>query len=132
MRSRKRTRRGSSGGEAVEWLRKVNALHSGIDPSRDVAFAALRGTREFEEIMEGVRRDTPPVSRSQPAFAIAEGDLQPESMAFDFGSKQFFFGSMSKGKVVQCSRGREVLGLRERVGRGVGIEGGSARAVGVE
>ncbi len=54
--------------------------------------------------MDGVRRDTPPVSRSAPAFTIAEGDLQPESMAFDFASKQFFFGSMSKGKVVRCSR----------------------------
>lgn len=90
--------------EAIEWLRKVNALHAGIDPSRDAAFANLRGTKEFAEIMDGVRRDTPPVEHSQVAFTIAEGDLQPESMAFDFASKQFFFGSMSKGKVVKCSR----------------------------
>src|SRR5579871_4456133 len=80
--------------EAVEWLRKTMALHAGIDPSRDAAFSALRGTKEFAEILASVQRDTTPVSHSKLAFQIAEGDLMPESVAYDSQSDRFFFGSM--------------------------------------
>ncbi len=89
--------------QAVEWLQKVADLKVGLDPSRDAAFAALRGTREFAAIDAEVRFATPPVYHSTPAFTIAEGDLVPESVAYDTARKRFLFGSMTKGKVIACS-----------------------------
>jgi sugar lactone lactonase YvrE len=89
--------------ETMEWLRKVAALKAGFDPSRDSIFADLRGTKEFEGILASVREATPPVSHSRVAFQVTEGDLVPESMAYDPKSKHFYFGSMRKGDVIRCS-----------------------------
>jgi hypothetical protein len=89
--------------EAMVWLRKVAELRAGFDPSRDSIFAPLRETREFEEILTAMREATPMVSRSSSAFKIGEGDLIPESVAYDPKGKHFYFGSMSKGKVLGCS-----------------------------
>src|SRR5260370_33837 len=89
--------------ETMQWLRKVAELNAGIDPSRESLFAELRGTREFEEVLAAVREATPMVSHSSPVFTVAEGDLVPESVAYDPKGKHFYFGSMEKGKVVRCS-----------------------------
>ena len=89
--------------ETIAWLRKVAAFKSGLDPSRDSVFAELRATREFAAIDAAVRQATPVVSHSRPAFQIAEGDLVPESVAYDPQGKQFYLGSVKKGKVVRCS-----------------------------
>lgn len=89
--------------EAIQWLQKVTGMNAGIDPSRDLLFAELHGTREFGEILAAVRRATPMVSHSSSVFKIAEGDLVPESMAYDPMSKLFYFGSTKKGKVIRCS-----------------------------
>jgi hypothetical protein len=69
--------------ETIQWLRKAAELRAGLDPLRESVFAELRGTREFEEILTIVREATPPVSHSSPAFQVAEGDLTPESVAYD-------------------------------------------------
>jgi sugar lactone lactonase YvrE len=89
--------------EAIEWLRKAVAFRAGFDPSRDSIFEGVRATREFEAMEAAVREATPPVSHSRFAFALSEGDLRPESMAYDGAAKQFYFGSMLKGKVIRCS-----------------------------
>ena len=89
--------------EAIDWLRKAAELRVGLDPSRESVFADLHGTREFEDILAIVREATQPVLHSSPAFQVAEGDLTPESVAYDPGGKHFYFGSMKKGKVVRCS-----------------------------
>lgn len=89
--------------ETTRWLRKVAELRAGLDPSHDSIFAELRGTREFDEILAVVREATPVVSHSRSAFAVAEGDLVPESVAYDPMGKRFYFGSMNKGKVVRCT-----------------------------
>ncbi len=89
--------------EAIEWLRKAAEMKAGLDPSRDSIFAALRGTREFEEILSTVREATPPVIRSHLAFDIPEGDLVPESVAYDPKDHRFYFGSIRKGKLIRCA-----------------------------
>jgi sugar lactone lactonase YvrE len=89
--------------EAVDWLRKAVALEAGIDPSRDSVFAGLRGAREFDSIVSAVREATPPISHSRLAFTVPEGDLVPESIAYDPKDKSFYLGSMKKGKVIHCS-----------------------------
>lgn len=112
--------------ETIEWLQRVAGFRAGFDPSRDSVFAGLRGTREFDAILATVREATARVSRSQPAFMVPEGDLQPESMAYDPAHKQFHFGSMRKGKVIRCTAAGKcdlfasglgtVLGLKVRGG----------------
>jgi hypothetical protein len=89
--------------ETIQWLRNAAELKVGLDPTREKIFAELRGTREFEEILTAVREATPAVSHSSPAFQVAEGDLAPESVAYDPNGKHFYFGSMKKGKVARCS-----------------------------
>jgi hypothetical protein len=89
--------------EAITWLRKAAALKTGLDPSRDPVFDGLRGTREFAETLAEVREATGPVSRSHLAFRVQEGDLVPESVAYDPQGRHFYFGSMRKGKVIRCT-----------------------------
>ena len=89
--------------ETMQWLQKVVEFRAGLDPTRDSVFADLRGTREFDAILSAVRDATPPVSHSNPAFVVAEGDLAPENMAYDPRGKNFYLGSMRKGKVVRCT-----------------------------
>jgi hypothetical protein len=90
--------------ETAQWLRKAVGLMAGLDPSRDSVFAELRGAREFDAILKSVDEATPPVLHSDSVFKIDEGDLAPESMAYDPVHKRFYFGSLRKGKVVGCSR----------------------------
>jgi len=89
--------------EAVEWLRKAVDSKAGFDPARERLFAELRGSHEFAAIEAAALAATPPVSHSQVAFQVAEGDLVPESMAFDPRGRRFYFGSMRKGKLLRCS-----------------------------
>jgi hypothetical protein len=89
--------------EAMRWLQKVADQNVGLDPSRDSIFAELRGTREFEAILAAVQRATPAVSHSNVFFKVLEGDLVPESLAYDPKSQHFYFGSMKKGKILRCS-----------------------------
>ena len=89
--------------ETIDWLRKVVVFNAGLDPSRDTIFAALRGTREFQAILAAARASTPAVSQSSVAFKLKQGDLVPESMAFDPARERFYFGSMRKGQVIECT-----------------------------
>jgi hypothetical protein len=89
--------------EAIQWLQRAAGLQVGLDPTRDSVFAELRGTRQFDEILAAIRETTPPISHSEVAFQITEGDLVPESVAHDPKSGYFYFGSLRKGKVIRCS-----------------------------
>jgi hypothetical protein len=103
--------------EAVEWLRRAVDSKAGFDPSREKRFAELRGSKEFEGIEAAALTATPRVSHSLVAFQVAEGDLVPESMAFDPRGRRFYFGSMRKGKVLRCS----VAGDCETFVQGLGV-----------
>jgi sugar lactone lactonase YvrE len=108
--------------EAVQWLQKAVDFRAGFDPSRDSVFTELRSTREFEAILAVVREATPPVLHSTRAFTIAEGDLVPESMAWDPASRRFYFGSMRKGKIVRCSPAGECATFAEGLGVVLGLK----------
>jgi hypothetical protein len=108
--------------EAIQWLQKVAELNAGIDPSRDSIFAELRGTQEFEEILAAVGRATPMVSHSSSVFRITEGDLVPESVAYDPKSKHFYFGSMKHGKVVRCSPSGDCTLFANGLGTVLGVK----------
>jgi SMP-30/Gluconolactonase/LRE-like region len=108
--------------ETIEWLRKVVALNGGLDPSRDAIFAELRGTREFKDIIDVVRAATPTISHSKEAFKILEGDLVPESVAYDPAHRQFYFGSMKKGKVARCSTAGQCAEFASGLGIVLGLK----------
>lgn len=113
--------------QTIVWLRKVAARKTGLDPARDSRFSELRGTREFAEILAAVREATPPISHSKPAFKVHEGDLVPESLAYDSAGEHFYFGSIKKGKVLRCSTSGNctnfALGLGEILGLKVHANG---------
>jgi hypothetical protein len=108
--------------ETMDWLRRVTDLKAGLDPTRDSTFAGLRGTKEFAAIANAVREATPPVSHSEPAFRIAEGDLLPESVAYDPAGKHFYLGSMRKGKVIQCSPSGDCRQFASGLGVVIGLK----------
>ncbi len=108
--------------EAVEWLGKAVNSQAGFDPSRERLFAELRGSREYTAVEAAARAATPPISRSQVAFQVAEGDLIPESMAFDRRGRLFYFGSMTKGKVLRCSVAGECATFAEGLGVVLGLK----------
>ncbi|MBZ5594441.1 MAG: SMP-30/gluconolactonase/LRE family protein [Acidobacteriia bacterium] len=108
--------------ETMQWLQKVAGLRAGLDPSRDSIFTELRGTRDFEAILAAVSEATPVVSHSSSAFTVPEGDLIPESVAFDPKSKHFYFGSMNKGKVVRCSMSGDCTRFASGLGVVLGLK----------
>ena len=108
--------------ETMEWLRKAIDFKAGLDPSRDSVFADLRDTREFGDILAAVREGTPAVSTSRAAFVVNEGDLVPESVAYDASSESFYFGSMKKGKVVRCSRSGNCTQFASGLGAVLGLK----------
>ena len=108
--------------DTIEWLRKIAERKSGLDPSRDSIFAALRGTKEFAQVVAAVRDATPPVSHSTAAFKVSEGDLAPESMAYDSKRGNFYFGSMRKGKVLRCTASGDCSQFATGLGVVLGIK----------
>ena len=107
--------------ETMDSLRRMVAMKAGLEP-RQPLFADLRSTKEFAEIMNSVRAATPPVSHSHTAFRVAEGDLAPESVAYDPAWKQFYFGSLRKGKVLRCSAWEECRDFARGLGTVVGMK----------
>ncbi len=96
----------ASGGQyrqALDALHDAIDLNVGLDPSRDAAFARLRGTNEFTLLMRQVRDGTPPVSNSQPAFTIDNPRLFPEGIAWEPRRKRFFVGSTWQHNIVECT-----------------------------
>jgi hypothetical protein len=108
--------------EAIEWLDKVGALKSGLDPSRDSIFIELRGSREFAAMMEAARDAAPPFLHSTPAFQVAEGDLIPESLAYDPKTKAALFGQHEKSKILRCTAQGACATFAEGLGQVLGLK----------
>ena len=108
--------------ETMEWLQKVAASKAGLDPSRDGIFADLRGTREFQAIVAAARESTPAVSRSTVAFTVGEGDLTPESVAYDPNRNSFYFGSLRKHKLIRCSKSGACSDFASGLGTVLGLK----------
>ena len=106
--------------QTIEWLRKAVDLHAGLNPSRDSIFADLRGTKEFAALIEAAREA--PLSTSRAAFTIREGDLAPESVAYDARRQRFYFGSMRKNKVVRCSPSGDCAPFATGLGEVLGLK----------
>jgi hypothetical protein len=99
----------------------------GLDPSRDPLYKELRGTREFDAILRKTRDATTPVATSREGFRIAEGDLTPESLAYDPRERRFYFGSMRKGTIVSCDAAGRCRPFASGLGSVLGVKVGAGR-----
>src|SRR5256885_2355253 len=87
--------------EALSLLKECLALREGFDPSGDPAFLGLKGSKEFDELAEKVRRDFPPVAAARAAFATEEKDLIPEGLAFDQKHNPHYLGCLKRTKIAE-------------------------------
>jgi hypothetical protein len=93
--------------EALELLKKSIEMKEGFDPSGDPAFLGLKGTKEFDDMVEQVHRDFPVVAQAHLAFVTEEKDLIPEGLAYDARQNLFYLSSLNRKKIVKIdSEGR--------------------------
>jgi len=87
--------------EALELLKKSVAMKEGFDPSGDPAFGGLKGTKEFDDLVDQVHRDFPVVAQARLAFVTEEKDLIPEGLAYDTKQNLFYMSSLNRRKIVR-------------------------------
>jgi DNA-binding beta-propeller fold protein YncE len=115
--------------KALDWLRRVVALHQGYDPSGDARWAPLFDDARFQRLVTEIHATVPVVRRSKRAFTITESDLIPDGLGYDSTEDVFYLGSMAKRKIVKIRRDGSVsdfIGPRDggifRVGSGMRID----------
>jgi hypothetical protein len=86
--------------EALQNLKDCLALKEGFDPSGSPSLGALKGTKEFDDLVAAVHRDFPVVAHAKLALASEEKDLIPEGLAYDARQNLFFLSSMHQRKIV--------------------------------
>ena len=86
---------------AVAALEALAPLGAATDLAADSAFRALRGTPAFERVVSTLAANAGPLVRSDTAFALADPDLVPESVAYDPQYQTFYAGSLAKYKIVR-------------------------------
>jgi hypothetical protein len=86
--------------EALQNLKDCVTLKEGFDPSGSPSLGALKGTKEFDDLVAAVHRDFPVVSHAKLALASEEKDLIPEGLAYDARQNLFFLSSMHQRKIV--------------------------------
>jgi sugar lactone lactonase YvrE len=89
--------------DALEALRRMAALETGVDPRPRDGFAALVAHPEFQRIVAAIRAKHPPVLRAREMFTIAEADLGPEGIAWSARTERFYLGS-GKRKIIAVDR----------------------------
>ncbi len=89
--------------EALTLLKDCLALREGFDPSGDPAFLALKGSKEFDDLVEKVHRDFPPVAAARFAFVTEEKDLIPEGLAYDERQNLYYLSSLNRKKIVRIN-----------------------------
>ena len=93
--------------DALKLLKDCLALREGFDPSGDPAFAGLKGTKEFDDLVDSVHRDFPAMGQARLDSVTQEKDLIPEGLAYDEKQDQFYLSSLNRRKIVKInSEGR--------------------------
>jgi len=99
---------------ALTQLKECIALKEGFDPAGDPAFTGLRGSPDFDKLIEQAHRDFPSVAQSRLAFTTIEKDLVPEGLAYDAGSDAFFVSSIRRRQVLRLDRSRQPRTFADR------------------
>jgi hypothetical protein len=88
---------------ALESLKKCVELQEGFDPSGSPEFMGLRGTHDFDSLVEKVHSDFPEVAKARVVLLTEERDLVPEGLAWDEHRQVFYLGSLNLRKIVQIT-----------------------------
>jgi hypothetical protein len=87
--------------EAMSNLKECVSLKEGFDPSGGPEFAALKGSREYDQLVEQVRKDFPAVHQARLVYVTTEKDLVPEGLAYDSARNVFYLSSLNLRKIVK-------------------------------
>jgi len=74
------------------------------DPQTEPAFADLRATPEFTDILAKLGAARQPVSSSRPFLTLPEKDLVTEDIAYDPSDDRFYVSSIRHGKILRVAR----------------------------
>jgi hypothetical protein len=94
--------------EAMTNLKECVSLKEGFDPAGGPEFAALKGAREYDQLLEQARKDFPAVNEARLAYVTTEKDLVPEGLAYNSARNVFYLGSQNLRKIVKIP-GNSVL-----------------------
>jgi hypothetical protein len=89
--------------EALQNLKDCIALKEGFDPSASPSLGALKGTKEFDDLVAAVHRDFPPVFRAKLAMLSDDKDLIPEGLAYDQKQNVFYLSSLYQRKILSIA-----------------------------
>jgi sugar lactone lactonase YvrE len=93
--------------QAMTNLKECVSLKEGFDPSGGPEFAALKGAREYDQLVEQARKDFPAASQARLAY-ITEKDLVPEGLAYDSARNVFYLSSLNLRKIVKIPGNRVI------------------------
>lgn len=105
--------------DALKLLKECLALREGFDPSGDHAFAGMKDTKEFQDLVESVHRDFPVVAQARIAFETREKDVVPEGLAYNPHEKVFYLSSLNLRKIVKIDPESESGRFSDFVAAGV-------------
>lgn len=106
--------------DALETLRRMASLETGVDPRVRDGFETIAAHPEFRRIVAEIRAKHPPVLRAREMFAIDETDLGPEGIAWSAKTERLYFGSGKRKIIAVDLAGRaETLVPPARGGLGV-------------
>jgi hypothetical protein len=88
---------------ALQNLKECLELQEGFDPSGSAEFASLRGTHDFDALVEKVHTRFPAVSQSRVAVLAEARDLVPEGLAWDERRQVFYLSSLNLRRIVQIT-----------------------------
>ena len=85
---------------AIATLRDWSAMGLVYDVGADDDFVSLRGTPEFQKILDRVAQSKSPIRHADAAFPITARDILPEDIAYDPKTRRFFISSVRKGIIL--------------------------------
>jgi hypothetical protein len=89
--------------EALQLLKECLALREGFDPAGSPNLKVLKGSKEFDDLVESVHRDFPVVAQAHLAFATEERDLVPEGFVYDRRQDVYYLSSLNRRKIVRIT-----------------------------
>jgi hypothetical protein len=106
--------------DALEALRRMAALETGVDPRPRDGFDSLVAHPEFRRIVAAIRAKQPPVLHAHEALALDEADLGPEGIAWSAKTKRLYLGSV-KRKIVAADLAGHIETLVPPARGGLGV-----------
>ncbi|HKV63412.1 MAG TPA: hypothetical protein VJO16_15990 [Candidatus Acidoferrum sp.] len=89
--------------EALQLLKECLAQREGFDPAGSPNLRVLKGSKEFDDLVENVHRDFPAVAQARLAFVTEEKDLVPEGLAYDERQNLYYMSSINRRKIVKIT-----------------------------